>query len=730
MRLGAAVGALLVAASAAMPAAPAAAQTATPPRVRVELTGLDAVVGRQPDSVLHLRATITNDSSETVEFVRWRLRRGDRISTRSGVAQAAETPPAGETFWRKTEDVVRELPAGASEYVALDIPMAELDLPRTAAPAIYPLRFEVTSRISTTIGRADSFLIWWPDPEPPAEPTLRIGWVVPLTEVPARSPGGANPGDQLSKSVAPGGRLDVVLAVLERAAVLSGSTLQVTLAIDGQLVESVAALTEREPGAVAAAQWLARLRELSRRSEVIALPYADADLVALVRAGLNGDVTVALRQSREAIREVLGVSARTSVTWPVDGAVDTASVSVLADNAIDAVILDDQTLPLTGTSEYTQTAAYDLDTTARKMTALVADSPLRQVIVAASPLSAVTTRQRLLAETAVTQQERPGEVRDVVLPLPRLWLPVAIESSAQMLALPATTPWLGATTVSQTLREPGRGTGRATTPHYPEGARRAELPSQLLRDVTRQRAALLSFGTILVAPEEPPASDVAAVAEATEQRAAGAAIKSQINTWREEALARALSAHWRTNVRGAVALRAAVEREFESSYRSKIRVQLNKVRLTSTRGPVPITIVNELRTPVRVRLTMRSQRPGLTFAQVPDQTVPPTGAQLSVRFQARTIGKFPVEVALLTPENDSVGPPKTTVVSTTAYGTVALAVTITAFVLLVIAVVVRFVFRRRRGGSAADSADTPDAPFPEDDPALAPLTHVGGPDAE
>jgi hypothetical protein len=63
MRVAAALGALLVAASTAVPAAPASAQTAAPSRVRVELTGLDAVLGRRPDSALRLRATITNDSS-------------------------------------------------------------------------------------------------------------------------------------------------------------------------------------------------------------------------------------------------------------------------------------------------------------------------------------------------------------------------------------------------------------------------------------------------------------------------------------------------------------------------------------------------------------------------------------------------------------------------------------------------------------------------------------------
>ena len=131
-----------------------------------------------------------------------------------------------------------------------------------------------------------------------AQPT-GFSWVWPLVDVPVRLADGTFANDSLAAAIAPGGRLD---RLLQSGAALSEGA-AVTWAIDPDLVETIADMgddngyqvvtpdngTVPGGGGDLARAWLERLRIATAGEDVLPLPYADPDLVALTHNGLQGD---------------------------------------------------------------------------------------------------------------------------------------------------------------------------------------------------------------------------------------------------------------------------------------------------------------------------------------------------------------------------------------------------------------------------------------------------------
>jgi hypothetical protein len=150
------------------------------------------------------------------------------------------------------------------------------------------------------------------------------------------------------------------------------------------------------------------------------------------------------------------------------------------------------------------------------------------------------------------------------------------------------------------------------------------------------------------------------------------------------------------------------------SLRSQVEAQMNQVRitshggsfvtLTSHGGKVPITISNDLDTPVNVvlklaanqRLTENIRKPVLLPAH--QQTV------VDMHAAAKTSGVFPLSVQLLTPKGAKYGDPVQLYVRSTAYGTITLVITGAATAALLVAVVIRLT---RRAMAARRASATP-----------------------
>jgi hypothetical protein len=174
----------------------------------------------------------------------------------------------------------------------------------------------------------------------------------------------------------------------------------------------------------------------------------------------------------------------------------------------------------------------------------------------------------------------------------------------------------------------------------------------------------------------------------------------------DDAVLRALSSAWRGQKDPAARFRQVVDEQLKAT---KARVHIASlpgsfVTLTSHSGTVPVTVANELDTPVRVIVAISSQHLTVSGSGRTAQTIPPhRQIAVDVRAEARTSGVFPLTVRLLTP-GGQVYDSEDLYVRSTAYGSVAILITAGATGVLLLAVAIRLV---RRGLAARRPAVAP-----------------------
>jgi hypothetical protein len=142
---------------------------------------------------------------------------------------------------------------------------------------------------------------------------------------------------------------------------------------------------------------------------------------------------------------------------------------------------------------------------------------------------------------------------------------------------------------------------------------------------------------------------------------------------------------------------------FLGGVRSDLRRQFEGIRpdtshsvtLASGRGVVPIGIVNDTTTRVRVQIRLVSVR---LDPEVQTETVLLAGGTtrlLPFRVSSRTTGRFPVQIRVLSPNGDPLGPPGELVVRATSYNLVALVLVLGAALFLLLWWARRFLPRSR-----------------------------------
>lgn len=433
-------------------------------------------------------------------------------------------------------------------------------------------------------------------------------------------------------------------------------------------------------GATAAAGWLASLRDLLSRPgvEAFGLPYADADLTALEHAGLAEEIAIARSTGQTVLASDLGAlssSLLSSVAWPVDGFIDTATLADLSNDLVDTVLLSDQALPPVDPNRVGGIRA-DLQTPSGRVTALLADSTITGIL--AHPDGVIgglrAAEQRVLAETMLITEQQPGVGSAILLTLPRFVDP-RDGFISQLLADSASLPWLRPVTLTTLAATAEDDVPRAGL-RYPASARAAELPASALSDIPEARDLLAVFNAILGPGTVVPEIDRANVA-----------------------ILRAESETLRPNPR----LSSTILKGVLASIRSETaKVYIGNpglITLTSRTQKIPITIVNDLPDPVTVRLRLEAVNPArLTVAPIPEITVAKNSRQdVLVQVTARTNGRFEVRAQLLTPDvyQRPYGQPVSFQLNATAYGVVALAIAAGAAGLLVLWSGIRLWKRRR-----------------------------------
>jgi hypothetical protein len=683
--------------------------------VTVQLRSLTPLAPQPGDDVV-LTGTLHNETHDPVTNLDVSLRyRSDRVGSRSEFDDYATTA-TGSLPPRQAESATAALThttlqPGATTSFTLRVPVDSLGLDRRSWQ-VYEIGVQVDGTTpaagTQTVGRLRTFLPWAPTDVPGVGLPTRVAWIWPLVDRPHRLVGSTWLDDDLATSLAPGGRLDRLLSAgvaaeqqhsrrprprtaRERQLHIVPKSppavhpVPVTWAIDPMLVQDVGAMTSgyrvttgrtTQPGhgTPYAVGWMASLRSAVSRGEVLALPYADTDIVATTRAGMGSEVQVAINNGQKTLMAALNTPPLT-YAWPPDGEVDQRTLDSLFAAGVKTVVLDGAALPILGGEPAETPGAHAVVHARDDLDALLVDDGLRAVIDAGMANRALEplALQRFLAELLMVQAELPSDQRALVVAPDRRWAPDPAFAAA-LLSDTGKVPWVQPVPLSTVVDNPLSTKVTREPLTYPSSARAAELGPSYLAQVRKAKERSDAFASITLAGD------------------------SQARDF-DEAILRTLSSAWRTNHREGQSRLAGVTAALASTMR-RVRIATGErsfVTLTSHSGTVPVTVSNELDTPVHVVIGITSGLHLKVSGNGRKAEVIPAHRQIpiDVKATAQTSGVFPLEVTLYTPTGQTYQKVQLFVRST-AYGVVALLITGGATAVLMVAVVVRLIRRGLR----------------------------------
>ncbi|MEU4764114.1 DUF6049 family protein [Actinosynnema sp. NPDC023794] len=679
-------------------------------RLDVEEMTPRVITADGPDSIT-ISGKVVNVGDRPIEDIELRLERGQPLTGEDEVREALREPTDAEFVQPNFTPVTDRLEQNESKPFQLTVPLRGTDPTslRITEPGIYPILANING-VPAYGGRARLAalstllpVLAMPGgqaPSPPANPAkLTLLW--PLADRPRVVT--ANPtvltDDELAGSLAMGGRLYGLLMAYESA--LTGPLgTGVCLAVDPDLLRTVEAMTQgyevRGQGAgkgrSAAELWRDRLRLLAAGRCVIALPDADADLVALSRARLTGLTDLALNGA-EVVRDVLGVQPTQGLTWPEDGVLDQPTLSDLTARGVTSLVLDQSAVAGTpGTGPVRFDVAEGKPVTAVRVDGMVSDA--LHGAATAKPVAGVTT----------PSETRPVSVQNA---LAALTFRAGFQSTGQNVVIAPPRRWNAPTGEVDTLLRTAKSLvadGFAT----PVGL-------ETLLAAPPEQTAALSYPVEAGAREVPP-SVTASVAESwarlhqlsesmSQPDAASAEPGDLIDPLRL-ALLRAVSGAWRGNEDGARAA-LATGREQIDGLRGQVTVTEpnSPILLGSGDSPIPLSIKNRLDVRVTVRIVIEDT-PGIVARDLTDIELPARGDRLvRVPVEVQRSGRFPVHIRLVTTSGVELGERARLEVSSSAYGTITVVITGLAGAALVL-LSARRIYRRVRAARAA-SAQVP-----------------------
>ena len=649
---------------------------------------------------LRISGRAVNLTGQPVEDVRVRLRvASSPLDERSDVAAVVDTAlepvggePAGiyyDFVSMRIDDVLD--PAEQAAFT-LAVPLDRL---RLRAPGAYPIAVEALGHqegideFDERLGIQRTLLPWFPagtDFDP-----VRVAWLWPLADWPARTASGALLDDRTPLALSDGGRLDDLVRVATMHPgivtwVADPALLQTAKDIgDGYQVIRDGELTIGDLGAAGPA-WLGAVGNAVRdaRSPLHLLPYADIDASASRRAGLATDVVRAITLSRRTADGTVDAPLAADLAWMPTGRIDRQTANLFASAGLTTVVLaDDALAPATDGHSY---PVATFGTAAGSVTGVLYDSAIAALLGQSPQRQAdvVAVRQQVLAHLAVlaTTADDPT----VVIAPPSVRWSVSERLAGGLLRATARASWIDSASLEQLLAPSVENRRRAS---YGDTARAAELPPAYLADVSATQNKVLRFASILDNP--------APITEPFGQ----ALLRAQSNAWRGD---------------------QATADELLHDIRAELNERMDAVHVLSTgtmtfsgdTGAVPITIANDLDQPVTVGVQLVGEPTTRLQSEPLEDIVIEPGRRASVTLDARVIGGDPLRarVQLLTPEGDAYGTPSTIDLQSTAYARAASGVVLLAFGAIAIFVVVGITRRIRKARSA------PSEPAPADDESM------------
>lgn len=712
VRLVVALGILLGSVSTTLPARAAAAPAAsTAAGVTVAITGFSPRLpdASKPTQKISIGVRIVNASSKDLDGLALELDRGSPMTTEKAVEAALVTPPAARDIDVPATKIAGVIFAGETRTETVKVTLGSGGLCLGCGPevgSIYPIDVSLRDN-GTEVARTHTLLpAFKSTPEP-----VQVSWLWPLIDGPHRTLSSTVfTDDVLATSVAPGGRLDRALQVVERVR----AKVAVTVVLDPELVDALSIMSHgytvrvhgtlrAGTGRAVAAAWLRRLRAVGADTAITLTSYADPDLDALTRAGIalpaTLDADVAAR-----VRGALGRVPPSTLVWPDGEDLTSKSLDAVVSNGATSVVLSDTALSDTAPRNTAPPNTAPSPTPTATASAKVAGTP-----DALSPLPAATGT----ATAIVLDTRLQGTVSTLTARHPD---PAALYTLLARLAV--------------------RAAHQPTSSHYV-----ALAPQRYVDpDVTAASTAMLTLAGASWARSLPLATalvDVAPVDRGVLQPASAAAAldREQTDTLREVmrrvstlrecldndgarrlvggyslAVARGTSTWWRDN--------QSAGQDFATALRTQIARQEAAIRiesppntlftLGSSDAPIIIRVQNRLPVSASFRLRVESLNgeAGFRVDKLAMVTLPAGDHRdITVNTHVEKSGRFQIQVTLTSPDGAPLAKGVPFRIHSTAYGRAALIITGSAFAVLLLALARRAVlrglryWRRRRRGS-------------------------------
>jgi hypothetical protein len=762
-RLFAALALLMLAAPAVPPAA--AGEPGAVPFLQVRIDRITPeVVTTTSEPTVTVSGSIVNVGDRPVRDVMVRLEHAAAVTSSAGLrtnltGNVDQFEPVSDFL-----TVAPELLRGQDVPFNFSYPLRSADLSslHINEPGVYPVMVNVNGTPDYGApARLDDARFLLPvlgvPPEPAADSTgdtltslvppdtsrpVRLTMLWPLADRPrlaAGAPGGVTPvrltDDDLATSLAPGGRLDILLSAVDFATspqVDPGGELRNALcvAVDPDLLVTVNAMTggyvvndapdagpatPAHPGAGrdAAVGWLNRLKALAQRMCVAATTYSQADLDALQRVGDPGLSATATKGAADIVDQILGVASTRGATLVGDGPLTGPAVELLsaqgptvAIGAANSAAQDSTTgAPTTADVQplrYTpNVVAAPFDPTVGAALAGAGTEPTSPSYLDPSldiPVkhdSEVARRQDALGSLLWRGLNADTEPRTQILAPPLAW---SLQSEDAQAILSA---------VASTIHS-GLAVARPLTAVIAEAN---AVPPQDLDPVPDG-----TMGNPRGRFDDGVVSGIAAVtgrvwrltAALTSDERTGITGPQYTAPLREDML-RALSQSVPPDARNGLAQQrlTTVGRAVDDLFGAVTIVNPGgSYTLATEHSPLPLALRNNLAVPIRVRLQIDAP-PGMSVTDMGEIVLPPGYLPLKVPIEVHFTQRVAVDVALRTADGLPLGEPVRLSVHSNAYGKVLFFITLSAGAVLVL-LAGRRLWHRFRGQPDRADLDRPD----------------------
>lgn len=743
-RLAAVATAVVVVALVAAPALAATGHRGEPsrrvtPQVSVVITSVTPDFA-QPKDTVTVSGTVTNPTASTMTGLSVQLWSSSvPLSGQGGLASYLSPDTTGLDTPEGQPGPLFSLAAHASMQWTLTLRPNQAGMRQFGA---YPLAAQLSGPLGA-VARARTFLPFWPGkPDARLLKPLNIAWVWPLIDTPQQAACRAIRNGQLAVSLAPGGRLNGLLAVGSSE---TAEQARLTWAIDPALLNDAALMTRPyrtgvsptctggviKPADPAATAWLAGVRTVTKQQNFFITPYADVDVAALAHRGLDGNLASAFTSGQKAAVQslagngqpgavktnILGQFQHTTpalagqIAWPPGGIADYGVLEELAahDN-VRTVILDSNMMPPPPPVTYTPGAVATTVVPAARLHVLLADHTIARILAtsrtqipgaipaptggarapAATTAASFAKEQWFLAETAAIAAELPTTARSLVVMPPRRWAPP--RGMAQtLLTQTVQAPWLRPATLAglaTTRSLSGKLLNRQQPP--PRKVSGSELKAPLLRQVRQLTAQVHLLSSILVTAGHSYLSNAIAAIESSAWRGGPA------NQRRAEQQLRRVSSYVHAQLQQVSIIHSL------------------HVTLGGKSGPVPVSISNHLDREVRVKLKVSPSTPGrIEIGSFRDVVTVPAHHQRLIKIPVRSAaaGSNTLMLQLATPDGRLLpGTPSSLTVEATHFGTLAIVIIVVALLVFVSTATGRAI--RRGSEEPADDEDLADGEYP------------------